>query len=110
MTEQVNGRIIDAQPEPRPSNRSYCDTCRWSNLVLQPQGAVMICRRNPPQAYGSIVPINQGGQLSMQAYSQTVWPVIGKDDFCGQHETDAAAAQRMAPAQRLITNDSNQAS
>jgi hypothetical protein len=60
---------------------STCSTCRHFVVIRQPQGQVAMCRRFPPLPIGGAVVTQEGPQV----FSQTVWPIVGAGDYCGEH-------------------------
>lgn len=94
---ELNGKSAAAEPAvvQRPEGRRYCDTCKFSQLALSNQQPQMWCRRSPPQAIGNAFPVGNG---SLTAWSNTVWPVVQKDDWCGYHEQDPRGARTVVPA------------
>lgn len=67
---------------------STCATCKHYVVVQAPQGSTGTCRRYPPTAMGGAVAVASGpdgGPGGAQIFSQTVWPVVGPADCCGEH-------------------------
>ncbi len=67
--------------------RRYCNQCRFSGMLKNPEGALlMVCRRHPPHVQSFAMPIS-ATQLSIQ--TSTAWPAIGETDWCGEFEARA---------------------
>lgn len=62
------------------------DNCANCKLAKDLNG-VFECRRNPPQI---LVYVNQEGQLVFD----TRWPIVGGDDWCGEHEAPVVIGTR----------------
>lgn len=109
---EVNGKNLDPQPEPiaRDDGRKYCDTCKFSNLILNGNRPVTICRRQPPRVIGNFIGLQNAGQLTFQEFTNTVWPVVSKDDWCGDHVEDPRAARSASKPSTLIATETNRAS
>jgi hypothetical protein len=109
---EVIGKNLCAQPEPvaRDDTRKYCDTCRFYNMVLSGNRPMFVCRRQPPRVIGNFIGLQNAGQLTFQEFTNTVWPVVGKDDWCGDHVDDPRAVRAPAKPAGLIATETTRQS
>jgi hypothetical protein len=94
---EVNGKNLTAEDQPRPEGRRYCDTCRFSQLVLSQGNGMMICRRYPATIIGAASIQNVAGQQQLQWLTSTQLPGVSREDWCGEHQPDPRGA-RIVPA------------
>lgn len=52
-----------------------CDGCKFFDQ--QTGSDVGQCRRHPPKAF-----------MISNCESESVWPIVGTDDWCGEHQVD----------------------
>lgn len=99
---QVNGSDVSLQVDQPDANRKYCDTCKFSQIWLGSDQLQMMCRKNPPQALGNFLGVQQGPQVVPQLFSQTVWPIITKMDWCDAHEDDPKLTRNAVKTSSVI--------
>ena len=73
------------------SSAPSCETCRWFDTAVKaaeyPGGGR--CRRGPPSNTPSHVKWAWALGLHF-ARLQSLWPAVGKDDWCGEHQPQEA--------------------
>jgi hypothetical protein len=79
-----------------------CDNCKFGLARHNEQGQVMVflCRRKPPVVSAQFVPVpvpDEPGTVRMQGVSDTYWPAVRPDDWCGEH----APGIQVVPGSRL---------
>lgn len=97
MTE-VNGKeIVSLRPD--VPARAFCDSCKFSNLLMVNNTVTTICRKRPPTVVGSpLVTKTQDGFGAQGWFTNTLWPGVTKDDWCGEHEPDPRGVRSPVPA------------
>lgn len=113
MTDEIrNGANLDPQPEParQDPNRKYCDSCKFCQAWLGGNQLQLMCRKNPPQALGTYMPVQQGANVVPQLFSQTVWPIVTKQDWCDYHEDDPKTVRSGVKSTLIATDSSAKAS
>jgi hypothetical protein len=63
-----------------------CANCKYCDTITNPVQAVaqMFCRRNAPSSAGQCIGIDPATKQPQWVYS-TLWPVVGSQDWCGEH-------------------------
>ncbi len=105
---------MNDQPLPSgPPARGTCQTCRFGAVSLHADNLVMACRANAPNVIGTIInvetPTPMGVQVEQRWVTQSVFPSVGKDDWCGQWQQDPNA-KRPDTSLSLIASSSDKAS
>ncbi|HEU4627206.1 MAG TPA: hypothetical protein VFS52_20765 [Steroidobacteraceae bacterium] len=108
----INGANLQDQPAPaeRPAGRRYCDTCVFAQLAMSAGQGVMICRAFGPSVASGVVVVSQGGQNVPRVLSETVWPVVNREDWCSRHELDPRAGAAPRSTSLIASADSAKAS
>jgi hypothetical protein len=107
----VNGKNLDPQPEPgQIEGRKYCDTCKYANLIMNRDQPVTICRRYPPGVHGNFIGLQKSGQLTFQEFTNVNWPVVDKENWCGEYVEDPRAARSGGKSMSVISSDTSRAS
>jgi hypothetical protein len=92
----INGKNLSQAPAPQA--RAYCDTCSYSQLILAGNEPKTICREKGPTIVGGAIVVNDRGTQIAQIVSQTMWPVVNREDWCPRHTPDPRGVRTVLPA------------
>lgn len=59
-----------------------CEDCRWFKPKTNTYGPSSSCRRFAPQI---VIVSKEGNSAALEAITR--WPVVSKDDFCGEFQS-----------------------